>query len=1693
MKAKKILCAFLSMVMVLSACIGATLSSVSADDLPQYVVSTPEDDKSNLSITKKIEVKPDGTYLTLEAYAKGLMDVSEYYVPMDIALVLDVSGSMDETIKAADGTDTSNLVPELAEYYYYNRGWGNREVRYQNGKWQFYYRGILSSRWIDISDYSDGSVYINKMDALIGCAKMFLDALAENAAKYDLTHRVSIISYSSNVSQKTGLLNVSNATNMTSLKRALESLVADGATRIDSGIKTASNLLLGNSARSDAGKAIIVFTDGEPTSSSGFETTVANNALSEGMKFKDAGGSIFSIGALTNPSSQAKKFLEYLSSNYPKANSMSSTTAKTSDGYYLMIGVEGAIKDVMQKLSFSVVSTNMQADSISVLKDQLSDFYKFVGNGKGGVDSVVKVIPCTGEDTWGTAKDATGVTVSFEDKVVSVSGFNYVDLDNIVHYDEVEKVWKGNKLSVTFKIEPDEDAEWIGGTHNYPTNEKASIGKNGKEIIILEESPTVSVVRYVVTFNKGAHGTLGEDEEATISDNYAEGAEYPVAPTANPDEYFVFDYWEDDSDHTKVTSFPENVTEDASYTAVYKQVSAEYTVNHFKMDVNGNYPVSPDATETKTGEIGKNAAYTAKYSTPYSVDGVKTIAKTVLADGSTVVNVYYKLPQYTVTFYQGENGTLSPNPTTGTYYHGAAFPAAPAPTPDTNYSFSHWVDGSGTPVAAGGFPTTVTGAATYTAVYTQTGGNVSIKYYVMDTDGEYPDTPTFTDSSNETIGETVTAEGLGLSVTEFSIDNDKSTMSGTVTSDGLELVVYYIRAQHTITFKEGDHGTLKDATGADADVVSGQYRYEHAFPSVPASEADEHYAFAYWTDEKTGDKYGTGYNAFPTTVTEDRTFVAVYTQVSASYKVEHYFQQTDGTTYTINNELTDTLSAALNTEVTPAAKTVAHYSVNAEMTSEKQTVKADGSLVLKVYYDLDTITVTFYSGDHGFIHGETSGKFEITGLYGSDLTWVSVTDDMDIDQYFAFDCWKDATGAKVENIPTTFTENASYTATFKQVAAPYKVIHYVMDTEEQYSEVTADTEYLDSELGKKVTATPKDYGDQYSVNNTLSKLEGDILADGSLVLEVYYDLAQVTVTFKKGDHGTIKDDDDGVVESTLRYGAEFPTVPTIVADAHYAFDYWADSTGAKVDTLPTTATATETYTAVYKQVNADYVVKHYKQATDGKYYLVEDDTENLNANVGATVTATPKDYGTHYTVNNTKSILSDVISTEKTTTLEVYYDLEQVLIVFDDGEHGSFLVVNGNTLKKSVFYGAAFPAVPELEADEHFEFDYWEDSNGQKVTSFPETALESETYTAVYKQVSADPGIIEPKAAAYKVLIYKEKTEGGYELIDTKILVGEIGKDVTFTPILVEHCVYNSTLSVNTGKVVMPTAGESEPVLLTLTLYYDLTKGTISFNAGEHGSFDGEDTKELPGKYGQNFPEIPTPDADEHFEFDHWEDENGEIVTEFPETITGDVVYTAVYKQVSADPGIIEPKAAAYLVEIYKEKEDGTFELVETKIFVDEIGKDVSYTPEIPDGYVLDKKQSVLSGKVVLPEGDEPNVLTFKAYLSIEVDTIIFDAGDNGTFGGKDKITADGKNGSAFPNIPDPTPDEGFEFIGWKDETGKMIKSFPEIIEGNHTYTAVYAPITGDSSAPAVWFMASIFAVVGACLTLFAKKRRENY
>ncbi len=81
--------------------------------------------------------------------------------------------------------------------------------------------------------------------------------------------------------------------------------------------------------------------------------------------------------------------------------------------------------------------------------------------------------------------------------------------------------------------------------------------------------------------------------------------------------------------------------------------------------------------------------------------------------------------------------------------------------------------------------------------------------------------------------------------------------------------------------------------------------------------------------------------------------------------------------------------------------------------------------------------------------------------------------------------------------------------------APYRVEHYWQDVEgDGYTRVDADTEYKIGNIGDVVSAEPNPYtGFSQSVSIGLDKLSGTVLADGSLVLQVYYDRDVYRVNF----------------------------------------------------------------------------------------------------------------------------------------------------------------------------------------------------------------------------------------------------------------------------------------------------------------------------------------------------------------------------------------------------------------------------------------------------------------------------------------------------------------------------------------------------------------------------------------------------
>lgn len=231
----------------------------------------------------------DSAFITaLSALSSTSNVASSSTTPLDIALVLDASGSMDDPMNRNDNT--------------------------------------------------------KRIDALKKAANDFVTTIAEqNQGISDSSkqHQVSIVKFSGDKSAVVGndtytkggytynysqvMKTMSPCTDAAAFTSTINSIRPAGATRADNGLQLAQSQ---TSNREDAKKIVIFFTDGSPTSTSGFESGVASEAVSAAKAMKDKGTTVYTIGIFSdaNPSadpsgaSNENKFMHAVSSNYPEAS-----------------------------------------------------------------------------------------------------------------------------------------------------------------------------------------------------------------------------------------------------------------------------------------------------------------------------------------------------------------------------------------------------------------------------------------------------------------------------------------------------------------------------------------------------------------------------------------------------------------------------------------------------------------------------------------------------------------------------------------------------------------------------------------------------------------------------------------------------------------------------------------------------------------------------------------------------------------------------------------------------------------------------------------------------------------------------------------------------------------------------------------------------------------------------------------------------------------------------------------------------------------------------------------------------------------------------------------------------------------------------------------------------------------------------
>lgn len=263
---------------------------------------------------------PSTGLLTLEAYATGSTTTTTSTEPVDIILVLDVSGSMDKDIVSY--TYTAAYEINKNRTYYYQDANGQYQQAYHcggglthDGGWYTQDHGIgnhpgtrltpkTSADSTGTQFYTRTQSTTKKIDALKSAVNGFIDSVAAKSAdsqiaivKFagDKTDIVGNDTYveedlfnTYNYSQIVRDLTTVDAMGAGTLKTAVNALRAAGATAADYGMQHAQTIV--TDASNDGRKKIVVmFTDGEPNHENGFDNSVANDAISVSRAMKDNG------------------------------------------------------------------------------------------------------------------------------------------------------------------------------------------------------------------------------------------------------------------------------------------------------------------------------------------------------------------------------------------------------------------------------------------------------------------------------------------------------------------------------------------------------------------------------------------------------------------------------------------------------------------------------------------------------------------------------------------------------------------------------------------------------------------------------------------------------------------------------------------------------------------------------------------------------------------------------------------------------------------------------------------------------------------------------------------------------------------------------------------------------------------------------------------------------------------------------------------------------------------------------------------------------------------------------------------------------------------------------------------------------------------------------------------------------------
>ena len=533
---------------------------------------TEHSETNGVVMDKTVKHVSGDTYkVTLEQYVKGSVTPGKK-TPIDVVLVLDVSGSMDEGFGEGDAAYVEEYNPKQnSNYTYYIKdangrytgvSWCSKCNAFTDGcTWGIlihYKGGTKYTPMTSAEDTAPGRVQFfssnTKITALKSAVNGFIDAIATGnpdskiaivklaGDKKDTvgneTYKES--GYTYNYTQIVQGLTKVDSDGAVALKSSVNALTAGGATSADYGLEKAKTVFdTADNASTDRNRVVIMFTDGQPNHDNGFDGSVANDAIenAQTLKSESYGASVYTIGIFdganvgttlpnNDENGQTNRYMHLVSSNYPEASSMSEpgTDGAVKNGYYKVASDASALGNVFTQLGEAIGKPSIDLGSAAVLTDNIASNFNAPAN---VADVKVFTADYDGKSkTFGDREDFTG-DVKISGNAVTVSGFNYSEnfVSDTVHPNTNDY---GKKLIVEFEIKVDRTKTY-GGTQ--PANDGAKITLEGKEIASVDYPPVpVSIVNDFSTSYPnsktydGEGFTIEEEFKAMLNnDNIADG------------------------------------------------------------------------------------------------------------------------------------------------------------------------------------------------------------------------------------------------------------------------------------------------------------------------------------------------------------------------------------------------------------------------------------------------------------------------------------------------------------------------------------------------------------------------------------------------------------------------------------------------------------------------------------------------------------------------------------------------------------------------------------------------------------------------------------------------------------------------------------------------------------------------------------------------------------------------------------------------------------------------------------------------------------------------------------------------------------------------------------------------------------------------------------------------------------------